>query len=470
MTEALTLLRTEPRARPFFAAVAQSSIGTGAGYVALLVVAYDRFHSPWAISLVLLADFLPAMLFGPMLGAAADRWSRRWCAVVADVVRAVAFVGIVFVDSFEATVALALLAGLGTALFRPAVLAGLPSLVPRERTAAATSLYGALTDLGFTVGPAVAAGVLVVFSAEDLLAANGATFLVSALVIARVPFGEVAGAAERRHGARGSSLMGETREGLSVSLRMPGISVIVMAFGASMLFGGIFNVVELPFATEDLGTSASGYSVLITVYGLGFVVGSLSGGRGGAAPQLKRRYLQGLALTGIGGITAGLSPALLPAVGAFAIGGLGNGLAVVHQRLLVQTEVDTALQGRVFGVTDGLMSSGFAIGFIIAGGLAELIGTRELVVVTGVGELTIAAIVALLLRRHWIDRPAPMVVPAEGRAESLRGRSADSLGYLHAGQDGTHLVGGSRFWLTLLEDLGERGDDVGVELRSGVRD
>src|SRR4051794_11129215 len=99
VSEAFALLSSERRARVFFAALAQSSLGTGAACVALLVVAYERFHSPWAISLVLLADFLPAMFGGPMLGAAVDRWSRRRCAVLADIVRAFAFLGIALVGS-----------------------------------------------------------------------------------------------------------------------------------------------------------------------------------------------------------------------------------------------------------------------------------------------------------------------------------------------------------------------------------
>src|SRR4051794_37952196 len=99
MKEAVALLKGEPQARPFFAAIAQSSLGTGAAYVALLLIAYERYHSPWAISLILLAEFVPSMFLGPVLGAAADRWSRRWCAVVADIVRAVAFIGIALVSS-----------------------------------------------------------------------------------------------------------------------------------------------------------------------------------------------------------------------------------------------------------------------------------------------------------------------------------------------------------------------------------
>ena len=174
MRRTIDLLRAEPRARIFFAVLTQSAWGTGAGYVALLLVAYERFESPWAISIVLVADLVAPMLLGPVFGAVADRWSRRLCAVVADVVRAVAFVGIVFVDGFVPTVALALLAGAGTALFTPATLAALPSLVARERLPAATSLYGAISDFGLAAGPALAALVLVGGGTDLVLLVNGA--------------------------------------------------------------------------------------------------------------------------------------------------------------------------------------------------------------------------------------------------------------------------------------------------------
>ena len=55
----------------------QSALGTGAGYVALLLIAYERFGSRRGRSAsVLLADLVPPMLLGPVFGAAADRWSR----------------------------------------------------------------------------------------------------------------------------------------------------------------------------------------------------------------------------------------------------------------------------------------------------------------------------------------------------------------------------------------------------------
>src|SRR4051812_25812479 len=208
MRNVLRVLREERRARWFLVANTQSTIGSGAAIVALMVLAYDRLRSPWAVSLVLLADFLPSMLLGPIFGAVADRWSRRTCAIVADVLRAGAFVGIGMVDSFAFTVVLATVAGVGTALFSPAVLAALPSLASAERSSVVTSLYGATRDIGRTLGPLVAAVAFPLIGAEDLMIVNGATFAVSAFVIALIPFGREMEGAEHR------GILQEAREGL----------------------------------------------------------------------------------------------------------------------------------------------------------------------------------------------------------------------------------------------------------------
>ena len=122
----LGLLRDTPALRRFFAAFFQSQVGTGAAYVALLLVAYQRLHSGWAISLVLLGEFLPGIVLAPLFGSLADRVSRRRLAVCADLLRAACFVAIAIVPSFAATVVFALLAGVGTALFRPAINSALP--------------------------------------------------------------------------------------------------------------------------------------------------------------------------------------------------------------------------------------------------------------------------------------------------------------------------------------------------------
>lgn len=406
----LELLRHEPRTRLFMAAHAQSSIGNGAAYVGLLLLAFERLESPWAITLVLLADFLPAMLLGPVFGAAADRWSRRWCAVASDAARAVAFLGIALVDNFPATVALALVAGGGTGLFTPAVLAGLPSLVASRRLPAATSLYGAVDDFGHTVGPALAAALLIVATPETLMAVNGATFTVSALLLTRVPLGDRPSMVTHEVGRR-SSLIAEARSGMAATARMSSVRTLLLASSAVVLFAGMFNVGELLLAEDELGASDAAFSALVAVFGLGVIVGSLAGGRGGPPNLLKRRYLVGLLAVAAGFAAAGLAPAYGVALGAFALAGLGNGLTLVHERLILQSTVPDRLMGRVFGVRDALGAWAFATAFVGAGALLTLVGTRPMFLIAAGGVLLVWAITVVVLRGAWEERPAGTAAP-----------------------------------------------------------
>jgi len=421
MARSLDLLRREPRARIFMAAHAQSAVGSGAAYVGLLLLAFDRLPTPWALTLVLLADFLPAMLLGPVFGAAADRWSRRRCAVASDVARAVAFVGIALVDSYAATVALALLAGAGSGLFVPAVLAGLPSLVHRTSLPAATSLYGALDDFGHTLGPALAAALLLGLSPEVLMLANGATFAVSALALTRVPFGDRPSPVTHEVGRR-SSLVAEARSGLAATARMSGVRTLLLASAAVILFAGMFNVGELLLAEGELGAGDAGFSALVAVFGAGVIGGSLVGGRGGPPAALKRRFLVGLLAVAAGFGAAGLAPTYVVALGAFLLAGVGNGLVLVHERLILQGTVPDRLMGRVFGVRDAIGSWSFAAAFVGAGAILTLVGTRPLFLIAGAGVLLVWVAATVVLRGAW-EEPEPAAAAGELAREEVAGKS-----------------------------------------------
>jgi MFS family permease len=408
----LTLLRGERRARLFFAAYGQSALGNGAGYVALVVLAYQAWHSPWAISLVLLADFLPAMLLGPVFGAAADRWSRRRLAIASDIARAVAFIGVAFVGGIWAIVGFALLAGAGAGLFTPAVLAALPSLVEEERLPAATSLYGALTDAGRAVGPALAAAALLVASPEVVAAANGATFLVSALVLASLSFGArpVRSAAEAATG-----LLREAREGVAATARMPGIRVLIAASSGLLLFAAMLNVTELLVA-EDLGSGDTGYSFLVAAAGIGFVAGSLAGASGAPIAELKRRYLGGIAVMALGIALFGIAPVYVLALLGLGLTGVGNGLLLTHERQIFQKVVPDRLLGRAFALADTAGSWAFAIAFAGAGALVAELGAEALLLgaAGASGLIWIGAFYAL--RGAWTAAPAARAYPASSSA------------------------------------------------------
>jgi MFS family permease len=430
MRSVIELLRHERRARVFFAALAQSALGTGAAYVALLLVALDRFNSPWAIGLVLLADVVPAMLLGPLFGAVADRWSRRACMVLADVLRAVAFLGLVLVDGFVGTFFLALLAGVGTGLFTPAALASLPSLVEERRLPAATSLFGAIADFGFIAGPATAAAVLLVGGPETILGANAVTFALSAIALTLIRFGEAPPVSEVE-GPR-PSLLREARDGLVASAGMPGLRVVLVSSGAALLFGAIFNVGQPLLARDELGSTDAGFAVLVTAYGFGFIAGTLSGSKGGEVSLLRRHYLLGALLMAAGFAASGVAPSVAAAVITFLAAGYGNGMLLIYERLLIQALVPDGLRGRIFGIRDAITAWAFALGFLAGPLLLDAVSTRAMVTAAGACGLIVWLSTAIALRRSGLSAH-PSLALAGGAGADLawdrrRGEhSADAL-------------------------------------------
>jgi MFS family permease len=231
--------------------------------------------------------------------------------------------------------------------------------------------------------------------------------VLSAVVLTRLRFGAappVEDASAPRPG-----LLREAREGLALIARMAGIRAVIVASGAMLLFAGLFNVAELPYAVEELDAGDAGFGALTAVYGLGFVGGSLSGSRGGDAAVLKRRFLGGLAIVGAGFIACGFAPTFTAAVPAFALAGIGNGILLVYERLLIQTTVEDKLMARTFGVRDGFSAWAFAAAFIAAGGLIDALGVRTVLFVAGVGALLVWGLSTIALRHAWEARPGSSV-------------------------------------------------------------
>jgi MFS family permease len=373
------LWRSERRACWFFAAHLQSALGTGAAYVALLVLAYDRLGSALGATAVLLADLVPAMLLGPLLGRLVDRTSRLGCAIAADAIGALAFAGLTVVHGTAGLVALALAAGLGSALLRPATCALLPGVVSDARLGAANAVFGAVRELGQLVGPACAAGALALVGPSAVLGLNALTFAVSALLLARLHGHVRPAAADLEEERRGSVL------------RLPGVRALILTSGAVMFTSGATNVAELVLAKSDLHAGGTGFGLLVSAYSCGMLTGSLLGNHAGV---WRTPYLGAIAALGLGLLGSAVAPALPFALVSFALAGAGNGLFVVAGRVLLQRGVPEPLHGRAFGILDAIDSWGFGAAVLLGGTLAGAVGGRLTFALAGAATLFVLAAAA----------------------------------------------------------------------------
>ena len=242
---------------------------------------------------------------------------------------------------------------------------------------------------------------------------NGVTFALSAVILVRLPLDRPRPAEADGVAARQSLF----REGLAGWREVAGlvdVRIVILASTGAMFLGGVFNVAEPLFATQTLDSGQAGYSVLVGSYGIGFILGSLTGSKGGAASLLRRRYVQGLAVTAVGSLCTALAPSVAIALGTFLLAGFGNGLLVVHERLLIQTRVADSMFGRAFGLADTLASWALAVSFLLAGVIAAWIDPRGLILIVGGGELLLATVAAVALRSR-VSFGEAQVQPASSR-------------------------------------------------------
>ena len=128
----LGLLRRSPSFGYLFLATAGSSFGTYLAAIALVLQIRDLTGSGIWVAALLIADFLPIVLIGFLLGPLVDRLSRRRLMIASDLVRFGVFAALPFVGSAEGLVVLAAVTGVATGFFFPAANAAIPNLVPDE--------------------------------------------------------------------------------------------------------------------------------------------------------------------------------------------------------------------------------------------------------------------------------------------------------------------------------------------------
>ena len=401
-------MRTPGPVRRFLLASLQSSVGNAVGYVALLLLAYDKFRSPWAVSLVLLADFVPSIVLAPVFGALADRSSRRVLVVGGEVVCGAAFVGLAFADSFAVVLTLALVAGLGTALYHPAAKASLAGLAG-ERAEDAMGALVTTWSAASVAGPAVGAALLLAVSPSVLLLLDAATFAVSALVMSRLaldgeePAGDAVAASDNvnlaiaagelvtAHDADAAVGHG-VRAGLRAARGVAGLGAVIGAGAAATLAFSLMNVAEPLLATDELDAGGAGFALLVCAYGIGATIGSL---RGRADAQF---LVGGLAAGGLSLCASAIAMTLPVATVTFLATGLFAGVVMSSDHQLVTRMAPAAIRGRIFGLKDSLDALAFCTAFVGGGVIASLGGSRAVFAVSGAGALIVAVLAAIVLR------------------------------------------------------------------------
>lgn len=395
------LLRRAADYRRLFVATLASGAGTYLAAVALTVDVFDRTGSGTWVSALLIAEFLPAILIGLLLGPLVDRWSRRRLLIASDLVRLAVFCVLPFAGSAAAVVALAFVAGVATGFFRPAVYAGMPNLVNDDDLPTANALLQAVDNVAWMIGPVVGGLLLTVQGPELAYWLNAVSFLVSALLLVRIPAGRLqAGQIESRGHWQ------DLGDGFRLVRRSRALVTVLVVWNIVLFGSAAVNVAEVVLAKVSLDAGDVGFGLLVGASGLGLTLGSLAAGPILDRLGVRHTYAGLIAVMALGFGIAAVAPNLAVAVGGVVLGTFGNGAAVVCNALFVQRGAPDKLRGRAFTV---IMSSNYVVlglGMAAAGPLVDAFGARWLWGGASVGFL-LASLTAVVLARGFDTSIAP---------------------------------------------------------------
>jgi MFS family permease len=388
--------------RRLAATYAINELGDWMGVVALSVLVFDRTDSALATAgLFLGTRFLPALL-APLLVTRGERRPPRFVLPVVYCGEAAAFgVLALLADNFSLAAVIAVatvdgaLALTGRSLTR-AVVAALLEQAGELR--AGNALLNVAFTAGAALGPALAGVVVAGFDVQTALLLDAVSFYAIAWILLTagpLPQAEPEPGRMRERVRAGIAYLREKRR----------LRLLLIAQGAAFVFFAAVIPVEVIYAKETLGTSDSGYGLMLTAWGVGMVLGSLVFAAIRRAPLPLLLFFSTLAV-GAGYLGLAAAPNLALACAASVVGGAGNGVQWVSAISAVQELTAAEMQARVMSVLESIGAAMPGIGFILGGVIASVVDPRATFLVAGAGVFAIVALMAPLLGYNWPERAA----------------------------------------------------------------
>jgi MFS family permease len=402
----LSLLRTAPGFRLLFFATLGSSLGTLLATVALVIDVKDRTDSGSWVGALMFVEFLPAVAVGLFFGPYLDRLPRRGLMVVSDLVRCAVFCTLPFAGSAGTIVALAAVAGFTTGFFRPAVYAGLPNLVAEHELAQANSIVQTGENLSWTFAPVLGGALVAATSPDTAYWVNAASFLLSALLLVRIPRERLQGALAVSRG-----YLRDLGEGFGRVVRTRPLLTVLIVWTLALGGAAASNTAQVFLAKDTFSAGDFGYGLIFGSIGLGLAIGSFGAGTWTERRSVGVVYAASVLLQALGIGAASVMPNVWLALPCFVLSGIGNGTAVVCNSLLVQRGASDEVRGRVFTVIMSVNYAVYGIGVLVAGPLTDSFGPRWVYGAVGL-LLALASLVAYALGREAIPERTPEVETA----------------------------------------------------------
>jgi MFS family permease len=349
--------------------------------------------SAFAVSALVVIEFLPFILFAIPAGVWVDRLPRKPILVIADIARAVLLVSIPIAYAFDSLTlghlyVVGFFVGVGTVFFDVAYQSYLPSLVERDQLVEGNSKLEVTRSTSQLAGPAAAGGIVTALSAPVAVLLDAISFLVSALFLFAIRKDEKL--PERAADGSRPSMLADAREGLRFVIRNPYLRPISICTGTSNFFWSMGGALLVVYAIRELDMSAATLGLAFSLGNAGpllaaFTTARISARLGVGPTILVTAMTFSLAMILVPLATPGTAVPVL--VASALIGGFGAVAYNITQLSFRQAICPERMQGRMNAVIRFLVWGTMPLGALLGGALGTWFGIRTALWVAAIGAL-----------------------------------------------------------------------------------
>ncbi|WP_211745796.1 MFS transporter [Paenibacillus sp. Marseille-Q4541] len=392
-----------------------SHIGDWIYLIAINLMILHMTESPAAVGLLYILRPIATMLTAGFAGSIVDRMNKRNMMIMLDLIRAAFILAIPFLPSLSLIYLFVFLISMASSLFEPASLAYTVSLIPislRKKYNA----WVALTQSGaYVIGPAVASGLFAVSTGKTAILINGFSFLLSALLLTGLPKTLSEPSIDRLE-ERSEETMNKwslLKKDWSVVWAFSKTHVrVVLIYGlfhAVMIMAAAMDSLEVAFITQVIHSSDSQYSLLLSVTGISFLLGSF------IQTRIVHR-MHTMILLGFGAMLFSTGYFIYSLSHFFVIAGMGFVILSFFQAFMntgyftfIQNEIPGSMIGRVTSVYSFVHALLEMIMIWFISHVAELHNVKTAVVSASLLQWTIAALLLgscmylMILKRRKVD-------------------------------------------------------------------
>lgn len=367
--------------------------------VALVVLVFRLTGSGLRVGATAVFEIVPVLAFGLFAGAVVDRLPRVRVMVASDLARAVLALSLVaFHNSLWVVYAVAFAMAAVSTFFTPAAVSIVPALLEREEDLVGANAVMTSSAIVSQIVLAPVAGALVAFAGPGpAFAVNAASFLVSAVLLARLHVPAAAPVARRR------GYVSDVREGLALMRADPLLRALAQVQSLAALSAGATSALLVVFSEQHLHIGPDRFGLLLMAIAVGQGAGPLLLQRFVADVRQPHLLFGPLVGRGLLNVVLVASSSFGVAFIALALYGLATNTGGVTFNTLLQRAVSDRTRGRTFAFFDVVWQSGRLSSVALGGLVADWLGVGAVWIIAGVlllaaGALGFALVPTALMR------------------------------------------------------------------------